>query len=108
MDAEIVKTWSNVIPNFGQMPEQLQQWLVDNLPSFIQSALQQGINEGVQVGKDQHWGVSATGNAHLVIGGNYDYAAQGYHNEVVGATTTRTRYVICPTQHSLKFWPPRS
>jgi hypothetical protein len=61
------------------MPEQLQQWLVDNLPSFIQSALQQGINEGVQVGKDQHWGVSATGNAHLVIGGNYDYAAQGYH-----------------------------
>ena len=92
MDAEIVKTWSNVIPNFGQMPEQLQQWLVHNLPSFIQSALQQGINEGVQVGKDQHWGVSATGNAHLVIGGNYDYAAQGYHNEVVGATTTRTRH----------------
>lgn len=79
--------WSDIVPNFDSMPDGMQQWLMTNLPTFISQAIQ----EGLQQGFDQHWGVAATGNSYHLVGTDHTHAVMGDHNEVVGGQTTRTR-----------------
>jgi len=79
--------WSDIVPNFESMPDAMQQWLVTNLPTFIGQAVQQGLQQGF----DQHWGVAATGNSYHLVGTDHTHAVMGDHNEVVGGQTTRTR-----------------
>ena len=79
--------WSDIVPNFDSMPDAMQQWLVTNLPTFIGQAIQQGLQQGF----DQHWGVAATGNSYHLVGTDHTHAVMGAHNEVVGGQTTRTR-----------------
>lgn len=79
--------WSDIVPNFDSMPDAMQQWLVTNLPTFIGQAIQQGLQQGF----DQHWGVAATGNSYHLVGTDHTHAVMGDHNEVVGGQTTRTR-----------------
>ena len=79
--------WSDIVPNFDSMPDAMQQWLTTNLPTFISQAIQDGLQQGF----DQHWGVAATGNSYHLVGTDHTHAVMGDHNEVVGGQTTRTR-----------------
>lgn len=73
--------WSDVVPNYDSLPSGMQQWLTENLPTFIEQAIKKGLEE-------HHWGVSVGGNSYHLVGIDHTHAIGGYHSEVVGDEKT--------------------